>query len=372
MQKTFFKRAAAAVTGAALCVGMLAGCGSSDNTPVVMTVNGEEIHSSELAGYIVYNMAYYEQMGITADMWASDDMFSNIKDSCKQQVATYYAIDQLAQEKGVKLSSEDKKEIKSQKQQMAEQQGGTASSFKRWINSLKGEEDGFVTYLHSMGYTEEMYDRNTELIKLNEKLVELYEDDKSIEKTYNDTYLHAKHILIKTTDDEGQALTGDALEKAKKKAKAVFAKVQKGEDFDKLIEKYNEDTGMPEDGYYFTEGDMMDEFYQGAKKCEVDSTYGKIVKTSYGYHIIQRLPLNAEALDSTDAYLNTDGSTTIRSVLAQGVLDDELQKKIEKLKVETNDEYDKITARNVHTYLGYTSDALLSSGSGSAAAEGSK
>ena len=371
MKRSFMKRIAATVTGAALCVGLLAGCGSGDNTPVVMTINGNEVHSSELAGYIVYNMAYYEQMGITADMWASDDMFNNIKESCKQQVMTYYAIDQLAQEKGVKLDKEAKSEIKSQKQQMAEQQGGTASSFKRWINSLKGETDGFVTYLNSMGYTEEMYDRNTELIQLNNKLVELYEDDESIEQTYNDTYLHAKHILIKTTNDEGEALTGDDLKKAKAKAKEVLEKVKKGEDFDKLIEEYNEDTGMPEDGYYFAEGDMMDEFYQGTVDCDIDSVYPKLVKTSYGYHIIQRLPLAEDALDSTDAYLNTDGETTIRSVLAQDVLDEALQEIIEGLEVETNEEYDKINVYNVHTYVGYASDALLTKGSGSAE-EGSK
>ena len=44
-----------------LCIGMLAGCGSAkDNTPVVMKVDGEEVQSSELAAYIVYNMMYYE------------------------------------------------------------------------------------------------------------------------------------------------------------------------------------------------------------------------------------------------------------------------------------------------------------------------
>ena len=46
-----------------LCVGMavsMAGCSKADSTPVVATIDGEEIHSSELAAYIVYNMMYYE------------------------------------------------------------------------------------------------------------------------------------------------------------------------------------------------------------------------------------------------------------------------------------------------------------------------
>ena len=44
-----------------LCVGMLVsvtGCSKTDNTPVVATIDGEDIHSSELAAYIVYNMMY--------------------------------------------------------------------------------------------------------------------------------------------------------------------------------------------------------------------------------------------------------------------------------------------------------------------------
>lgn len=370
MKHSFSKRLAAAAAGAALCVGLLAGCGSSDDTPVVMTINGEEVHSSELAGYIVYNMAYYQQMGITMDMWAEQDMFDNMKESCKQQAMTYYAIGQLAEEQNIKLDSEDKAELDEQKKQIAEQYGGTTSTFKRWINSLKGEEDGFITFLNSMGYTEELYDYTSELVMLNDKLVEQYESDPSIEQTYNDSYLHAKHILIRTTDDSGQSLTGEELEKAEATAQEVWKKVQAGEDFDALVEQYNEDVGMPEDGYYFTEGDMMDEFYQGTSGCEVNEIYPEMVQTSYGYHIIQRLPLDTAALDSTDAYLNSDGETTIRTVLAQGVLDDVLQEKLEALDVQTNEEYDKITAYNVHTYVGYASDAMLTQGSGSA--EGSR
>lgn len=34
--------------------------GTKDNTPVVATIDGEDVHSSELAAYIVYNMMYYE------------------------------------------------------------------------------------------------------------------------------------------------------------------------------------------------------------------------------------------------------------------------------------------------------------------------
>lgn len=57
------KRLLSMLMAGILCVGMLAtmtGCGTKDNTPVVATIDGEDVHSSELAAYIVYNLMYYE------------------------------------------------------------------------------------------------------------------------------------------------------------------------------------------------------------------------------------------------------------------------------------------------------------------------
>ena len=73
-----------------LCVGMLVsvtGCSKKDNTPVVATIDGEEIHSSELAAYIVYNMMYYENsFGMDMSTMADEQIFSSIKEGCLNQV----------------------------------------------------------------------------------------------------------------------------------------------------------------------------------------------------------------------------------------------------------------------------------------------
>ena len=76
------KRFLSMLMAGVLCVGMLAGCGSSkDTTPVVMTVDGEDVQSSELAAYIVYNMMYYENyFGMDVSQLAEETIFDSIKE----------------------------------------------------------------------------------------------------------------------------------------------------------------------------------------------------------------------------------------------------------------------------------------------------
>lgn len=77
------------------------------------------------------------------------------------------------------------------------------------------------------------------------------------------------------------------------RATEVYEKAAAGEDFDELIKQYGEDPGMENspEGYTFTKGKMVDEFYNAAMALDV----GEIshpVRSSYGFHIIKRLPLN--------------------------------------------------------------------------------
>lgn len=118
----------------------------------------------------------------------------------------------------------------------------------------------------------------------------------------NTPYVRAKHILVAFEENATEE------EKAKKKALAdeLYARAAKGEDFDKLIKEYGEDPGMVSypGGYYFTYGEMVGPFEQasfGLKTGEISQP----VETSFGYHIIQRLELDDDAIMSTEGYINT-------------------------------------------------------------------
>ena len=359
-----------------LCVGMLAtmtGCGTKDNTPVVATIDGEDVHSSELAAYIVYNMMYYENsFGMDIKSMASDEIFGSIKEGCLNQAKQYRAIKKLAENEGVSLSKDSKKELKENLDNNRQQLGSQTGTFTRWLKyKVKGDEDPFVTYLNSYGYTEELYESNNETMQLMYDIIDKYYDQGDITKQFQNTYLHAKSILIKDVDDNGNELTGDALTAAQNKAQSILDQVKADPSkFDDLWKENNADTAQSKNGYYFTEGDMVDEYYQAVAKMEEGAINDQLVYyKGYGWFIIEKLKLEDSALTDTSAYLNNSGNgdeSTIKSAIGQQMVQDKLDGIIEDMKVETTDEYDKITAYNVNTYLPFNADAFVSNGSGSA------
>ena len=358
-----------------LCVGMLVsvtGCSKTDNTPVVATIDGEDIHSSELAAYIVYNMMYYENsFGMDMSSMADEQIFSSLKEGCLNQVKQYRAIEKLAKEEGVSLSKSSKEKLEENKNSNREALGSKTGSFTRWLKyTVKGDEDPFETYLNSYGYTEELYDKNNETMQLMDDIIEKYYEEGTIKDRFNNTYLHAKSILIKDTDDEGNALEGDALTAAQKKAQEILDKAKADPDsFDDLWKENNTDTAQPDTGYYFTEGDMVDEYYQAVVAMEPGAINEELVYyKGYGWFIIEKLDLDEKALTDTAAYLNNSGEgdeSTIKTAIGQQMVQDKMDEIMEAMEVETTEEYDKITAYNVNTYLGIDAEAYVEQGSGS-------
>ena len=94
-------------------------------------------------------------------------------------------------------------------------------------------------------------------------------------------WLKAKHILIEKTED------GSGL----KQAEEILAFLKENpEKFDSMMATYSADPGsiaQPE-GYLFTEGDMIDEFYEGTLPLQIGEI-SDIVESDFGYHIILKV-----------------------------------------------------------------------------------
>jgi peptidyl-prolyl cis-trans isomerase D len=93
-----------------------------------------------------------------------------------------------------------------------------------------------------------------------------------------------RHILFKT---EGKPATEEAAIKAK--AQDVLKQARAGTDFAELAKKYSEDPGSAQNGGLYsgvTRGQMVAEFEQAAFALK-PGQISDLVKTQYGYHIVQ-------------------------------------------------------------------------------------
>ncbi len=139
-----------------------------------------------------------------------------------------------------------------------------------------------------------------------DKAVNEYVADKltnsEMKKYYNDEVygdIKLKHILISpdTSDDMTTEEKDKALEDAKKEAKDIIKKLDKGEDFEKLAKKYSDDSATSKKGGdlgWVSTGDMVEEFDEAAFKLKKGKYTSSPVKTTYGYHIIYKVDEKAK------------------------------------------------------------------------------
>ena len=317
--KMKFTKIAAAVMASAL---LLTGCGANNGKvaekvspvgKVVMTVGSEDVTGGIFALFFnTYN--------------AQVDDPSRAKDMALKEAEMGFKRIAVAKAMGIELDDEAKANMENDKLQVKSSYGDRYESFLE-ENGLT-EED--VDTIIGMGYY-------TTALKAKVETNELTEDEKR--EYFRNHYLRAKHVLVAIDDD-----TDDAAAKAK--AEEVLEKAKNGEDFDALVEEYGEDPGMAAnpDGYVFTDGTMVQEFEDGTKSIEPGEF--TIVKTSYGYHVIQRLDLEESTEYFARAYNNIVDE--IDSVAKNGLFEEQLEKWME--------EYNITITRNDET-----ADALVAS-----------
>lgn len=313
----------------------------NEGAETVLTVNGDAVAADEYSGYMLYNMQYYAsmyaQMGLT-DLWANEDMAKSLgasmPEAAEQQAIYARVVMQKFNELGLKLSYNEQKEM---------------ASVRR--NSIANtSKDAYLNQIAQFGFSDQTYQNFMYISQCYQALNDYYfgengvntPSDEDIQKYYEDNYITAKHILI-TTVDPASGETKRTDEEAKKEAQSILDRINAGEDFDTLMNQYSEDTGLSNNpnGYTFTEGQMVTEFYDGAKALAEDEV-SELVKSSYGYHIIKRVKLDDSQLDNF--------KSDIVSAIS-GSMDELLQQWIDEAQVETTDLYSTITYENVYDYL---------------------
>ena len=168
----------------------------------------------------------------------------------------------------VKLPSEMSSEISTLRSTLSTAQT-TVTNVQSQLDELKAEDTA-------------SYDEET-LAAYNEQVAALEEQLAQAQQTVDET---------QPKIDEMTAAAYAAIETT---AQEVLTRAQAGEDFDALLEAYGEDTGMTSEpnksrGYLVCEGlSIYEQSFQDAAMAleKAGDVSAELVKTSYGYHILQ-------------------------------------------------------------------------------------
>ncbi|MFT5311662.1 MAG: peptidyl-prolyl cis-trans isomerase D [Paraglaciecola sp.] len=125
------------------------------------------------------------------------------------------------------------------------------------------------------------------LIEVSEEEADEYYQ-RNLQNFRRDEERRASHILFESADDD---------EGLNKQAEEVLAKVQAGEDFASLAKTYSSDTFSAENGGdldWFARGVMDPAFEEAAYALDNVGDISPVVKSEFGYHIIQLTDIKAQ------------------------------------------------------------------------------
>ena len=248
-----------------------------------------------------YMESYMNMYGMDLD-WSmelqeGETVLDVTKDSILENTKSFAVIEKLAQENNVILDEAALSELEAERAETVESLGG---------------EESYRAELAKLGLSEETYDRMCRSDYLCSALEELAAtegsslyatDEQLIAYAAEQGYMTADHILLLTRDMSTYQELDDET-KAEKKALAEELKAKldayTGDDligyFTELADEYSEDPGRESypTGYTFTTGSMVQEFEDAAYALS-EGEVSEVVESSFGYHILLRLPLDKAA-----------------------------------------------------------------------------
>lgn len=392
-----------------LAIGCFCGCsGEKYGEDAVMLVNGSEVSFDEYCYWLGYSASYLQYVyssysGSTAIDWDAtcpfDDEQTNFEwcsENAKETIIKSRIVKAEFDERGLSLSDEDKAEIDETLTTAAENWCGEGADQEKLREYLKGVNIDYDYYKKNLEMNlisnilfDDMYGENGE--KISEDAVLKYAEDNG--------YFNANHILVMTKDDvSGEDLSEAEAERKEALARQIYEELSAISDRDEMLERFAElkaeycddlkyrakcsgcgesysihkkdfDEGKLScphcgtandadnftysdnaDGYTFAEGAMVEEFYN---TCKTLDEYGlsEPVKTSFGYHIILRLPIEADKA-VTDPYSSTPVS--LAATVADNEFSEMLDGKAEKATVEFVNGYSASDFKSMFSESGFT------------------
>lgn len=324
----------------------------------VMTISGTPVYWNEYAYWLCTMVTNYENyLGEITDWSAVYDETTGqtvseaITEATLNSIKQYHVIEAKAAENGIELGEEGAaylEDIKTKSIQQAVGEDGTEQELEEYLAGYYVDLDLFeyqnkITYFYT-ALMEKLY---------GEDGSNLSDDDLNAFISDNG-YMTAKHILFKTTDDSGTALSDEDKAAKKQQAESAVAQLKAVTDpekreelFDTLMNEKSEDPGLANypNGYCFGSGKMLEAFETACKELGEYEVSG-VVETTAGYHVILRLPTTPDDVVS----LASDGSAqTLRYTAAASNYDALLTGWMEEAEVVWEPEFETIDYAAVFT-----------------------
>lgn len=323
-------------------------------TTTVMTVDGAEVSAEEYLywlGYATEYVGYYQFGDPAAIDWEMDTGSGTVTEYLINNARDLAAFNQVIRnqcaERNITLTDEEKAELDQQLADAVETSGGQ-DAFELALKEVNRTEDGLRSMYEASNFLyaslqNQLFPAKDAASLTAEELAQWAADNGKMQ---------VKHILFKTVDDSGNALPDEEKEAAKQKAEDTLAQLQASDDmenlFDQLMNELSEDgrysdgtLGAP-DGYLFGEGEMVQEFEDAAKALGEHELSG-IVETSYGYHILLRLPVDTEM--AREAWASEQEANLSTQ------MNDQMTTWMDEAVVETNDTFASIDPKDYYERL---------------------
>lgn len=328
---------------------------------VVGTINGKDVTWMEYCYWLTDYVSYLQQLsaayGITLNGWDANDLSSTDTNgtvvllNAQRAVLQHHAVQDKAEELGIALDEADRAMLLEVVEANADQGLGDADGV-----CTEEELAAFDAYLAERNVDRAFFDYLNEVSLLADKLYidaygennEKYADEEVAAFAAANGFMAAKHILLLTKDmSTGEALPEEEIASQKALAEDLLAQLQAVEDkteqeelFDKLMAEYTEDNGYESnpDGYVFGEGQMVPEFENAVKALEEYGLSG-IVESSYGYHIVFRIPVDPDGVLGNDQNGNP---VTLRSQAVGNAFNADMQSWMDAAEVVWNEGFEAL------------------------------
>lgn len=272
--------------------------GEEKLTPEYVLRIGDKKIGFDQYRYFFLNVADSMAYQHDAQTFWTEEKIKELKDQVEDYLLKAYALEKYAEKNSLTLTADEKNTVNSYVDDIINNMG--KEEFKENMDTLYLTEKLYRALQADEAVYEKIY------TKLFGEGGEMAWSNEEFDAYYAENYICATHVLISFTAGEKP----DNCPVTYKKAQDVLA-LTATEDFDSLIDKYGTDAELERypTGYYFTEGDMVKEFYNAAKALKVGEI-SDIVVTSAGCHIIKRLEPDKEQIAlQKDAILNGSSSS---------------------------------------------------------------